>query len=298
MENLDYRALAVLDAVASHGSFDKAANALGISQPAVSQRIKALEDAVGRLLIVRGSPAEATGLGQRLISHYRNVKLMEAALDIDLGHETSMPEIAMAVDAASLATWLPLALRPLLSPPRCQLDVECAEREVALHLMREGAVFGCVAARAEVPAPAAAGSSSTPLGAMRYVCVAAPAFAGHWFGDGFSVEALALAPAVVHDRDLMARFLAREAGYARPFPHHTLPLSTALNDTVFGGMAYGLLPYLQAAHGLSQGTLVDLLPGRYIDVELEWHAWELDTPFTHALNEQVIGTARRYLVQP
>jgi len=298
MENLDYRALAVLDAVASHGSFDKAANALGISQPAVSQRIKALEDAVGRLLIVRGSPAEATGLGQRLISHYRNVKLMEAALDIDLGHETSMPEIAMAVDAASLATWLPLALRPLLSPPRCQLDVECAEREVALHLMREGAVFGCVAARAEVPAPAAAGSSSMPLGAMRYVCVAAPAFAGHWFGDGFSVEALALAPAVVHDRDLMARFLAREAGYARPFPHHTLPLSTALNDTVFGGMAYGLLPYLQAAHGLSQGTLVDLLPGRYIDVELEWHAWELDTPFTHALNEQVIGTARRYLVQP
>ncbi|WP_426340437.1 ArgP/LysG family DNA-binding transcriptional regulator [Pseudoduganella sp. S-14] len=298
MENLDYRALAVLDAVASHGSFDKAANALGISQPAVSQRIKALEDAVGRLLIVRGSPAEATGLGQRLISHYRNVKLMEAALDIDLGHETSMPEIAMAVDAASLATWLPLALRPLLSPPRCQLDVECAEREVALHLMREGAVFGCVAARAEVPSPAAAGSSSTLLGAMRYVCVAAPSFAAHWFGDGISVEALALAPAVVHDRDLMARFLAREAGYGRPFPHHTLPLSTALNDTVFGGLAYGLLPYLQAAQGLSQGALVDLLPGRCIDVELDWHAWELDTPFTRALTEQIIGTARRYLVQP
>lgn len=298
MDNLDYRALAVLDAVASQGSFEKAANALGISQPAVSQRIKALEDAVGRLLIVRGSPAEATGLGQRLISHYRNVKLMEAALDIDLGHQTSMPEIAMAVDAASLATWFPLALRPLLTPPRCQLDVECAEREVALHLMREGAVFGCVAARAEVPAPAAAGSSATPLGAMRFVCVAAPAFAGHWFGDGFVLEALALAPAVVHDRDLMARFLAREAGFARPFPHHTLPLSTALNDTVLGGMAYGLMPYLQAAQGLSQGSLVDLLPGRYIDVELDWHAWELDTPFTHALNEQIVGTARRYLVQP
>jgi len=298
MENLDYRALAVLDAVASQGSFEKAANALGISQPAVSQRIKALEDAVGRLLIVRGSPAEATGLGQRLISHYRNVKLMEAALDIDLGHETSMPEIAMAVDAASLATWFPLALRPLLSPPRCQLDVECAEREVALHLMREGAVFGCVAARAEVPSPAAAGSSATPLGAMRFVCVAAPAFAGHWFGDGFVVDALALAPAVVHDRDLMACFLAREAGYVRPFPHHTLPLSTALNDTVFGGLAYGLMPYLQAAQGLSQGSLVDLLPGRYIDVDLDWHAWELDTPFTHALNEQIVSTARRYLVQP
>lgn len=298
MENLDYRALAVLDAVASHGSFDKAANALGISQPAVSQRIKALEDAVGRLLIVRGAPAEATGLGQRLISHYRNVKLMEAALDIDLGLQTSMPEIAMAVDAASLATWFPLALRPLLAPPRCQLDVECAGREVALHLMREGAVFGCVAARAAAPAPAAAGSSSTPLGAMRYVCVAAPAFARHWFGDGLSADALALAPAVVHEHELMARFLAREAGYLRPFPHHTLPLSAVLNDTLFGGLAYGLLPYLQAAQGLAQGALVDLLPGRYVDVELDWHAWELDTPFTHALTEQIVGTARRHLVQP
>ena len=49
MDNLDYRALAVLDAVASQGSFEKAANALGISQPAVSQRIKALEDALAEI---------------------------------------------------------------------------------------------------------------------------------------------------------------------------------------------------------------------------------------------------------
>ena len=61
MGSLDYRALAVLDAVASHGSFDKAALALGITQSAVSQRIKALEDASGRLLIIRGQPAVPTG---------------------------------------------------------------------------------------------------------------------------------------------------------------------------------------------------------------------------------------------
>src|SRR5471032_2324289 len=95
MGNLDYRALLVLDAVASHGSFEKAALALGISQSAVSQRIKALEDASGRLLIVRGQPAVPTGLGQRLISHHRSVKLMEAALDIDLGQRVTMPGIAL-----------------------------------------------------------------------------------------------------------------------------------------------------------------------------------------------------------
>jgi LysR family transcriptional regulator (chromosome initiation inhibitor) len=119
--------------------------ALGISQSAVSQRIKALEDAAGRLLIVRGQPAVPTGLGQRLVSHHRNVKLMEASLDIDLGNKISMPEIALAVDAPA---WPPgsLGLQPLLSPPRCQLNVQQASTEMALHLVREGSVFGCVAA--------------------------------------------------------------------------------------------------------------------------------------------------------
>ena len=101
MGTLDYRALAVLDAVASQGSFEKAALALGISQSAVSQRIKALEDATGRLLIVRGQPAVPTGLGQRLVSHHRNVKLMEAALDIDLGRTVSLPDLAIAVEAGT-----------------------------------------------------------------------------------------------------------------------------------------------------------------------------------------------------
>src|SRR3954471_4015951 len=91
MGNLDYRGLAVLDAVASTGSFEKAALALGISQSAVSQRIKALEDATGRLLVIRGTPSVPTGLGQRLVVHHRHVKLMEASLDIDLGREPSLP---------------------------------------------------------------------------------------------------------------------------------------------------------------------------------------------------------------
>jgi LysR family transcriptional regulator (chromosome initiation inhibitor) len=197
MAPLDYRALAVLDAVASQGSFEKAALALGISQSAVSQRIKALEDAAGRLLIVRGQPAVPTGLGQRLVSHHRNVRLMEASLDIDLGNKTSMPEIALAVDSASLATWFPLSLHALLSPPRCQLNIQQATRDMALHLVREGSVFGAIAA-ARGPGDGGGGGDAgqpangpevTPLGKMRYVCVATPLFAGHWFGDGFSVDA-------------------------------------------------------------------------------------------------------------
>ena len=297
MGTLDYRALAVLDAVASQGSFEKAALALGISQSAVSQRIKALEDASGRLLIVRGQPAVPTGLGQRLVSHHRNVKLMEAALDIDLGNKVSMPEIALAVDAASLATWFPMSLQPLLSPPRCQLKVQQATQQTALHLVREGSVFGCVAVAQEHPEQHANGPEVTPLGKMRHVCVATPLFAGHWFGDGFSAEAVRLTPAVAADPEMMADFLRAALDINGPYPHHAMPLSAATSECIYGSLSYGLMPQMQVAAALADGRLVDLAPGHFVDVALNWHAWNLDTPFTRALSEQIVATARRYLTQ-
>ena len=295
MGSLDYRALAVLDAVASHGSFDKAALALGITQSAVSQRIKALEDASGRLLIIRGQPAVPTGLGQRLIVHHRNVKLMEASLDIDLGNSVSMPEIAIAIDADSLATWFPDTLYALLAPPRCQLDVRLADSDSALQMVRDGSVFGCVAAESGTALDAAAATSITPLGMLRYVCVATPVFAGHWFGDGFSAEAVQLAPAVVGQHGLLARFLAEQLSMREPFPHHTLPVETARRGCVLDGLAYGLMPQRLAAPALATERLVDLLPGSTLDVPLSWHAWTLDTPFTKLLSEQIVKSARDYL---
>jgi LysR family transcriptional regulator, chromosome initiation inhibitor len=293
MGNLDYRGLAVLDAVASSGSFEKAALALGISQSAVSQRIKALEDAAGRLLVVRGVPSVPTGLGQRLVAHYRNVKLMEAALDIDLGNAPSMPDVTLAVDADSLSTWFGRALPALMSPPRCQMEVRTAESEDALALVREGAVYGCVAA-VTPGQDIANGTSMTRLGTMRYQCVATPAFAAHWFGDGFIVDAVQLAPAVVSERKLLGRFLQQELGFAGAHPRHTLPMP---DSCIADGVAYGLIPELLAIGPVAAGSLVDLLPGRTLDVELAWHAWNIDTPFTRTLSEHVVATARKYLLQ-
>ena len=294
MGTIDYRALAVLDAVASHGSFDKAAVALGITQSAVSQRIKALEDASGRLLIIRGQPAVPTGLAQRLIAHHRHVKLMEASLDIDLGNTVSMPELAIALDDDSLASWFPDALAALLAPPRCQLDVRLADSDSALQMVRDGTVFGCVASGSATVAEAAA-TSITPLGTLRYVCVATPAFAGHWFGDGFSSEAVQLAPAVVGQYSLLARFLAEQLKLHAPFPHHSLPAEAARRACIQTGLAYGLMPQRLAAPLLATDRLLDLAPGRTLDVPLSWHAWTLDTPFTKLLSEQVVRSARAYL---
>ncbi|MES2017023.1 MAG: ArgP/LysG family DNA-binding transcriptional regulator [Pseudomonadota bacterium] len=297
MTQLDYRSLAVLDAVATTGSFEKAALQLGMTQSAVSQRIKALEDAAGRLLVVRGAPSEPTGLGQRLVVHYRRVRLMEAALDIDLGHDVSLPQLSLAADADSVDTWFGQTLPALLAPPRCQLDVQLADSARALKLVREGAVYGCVAGD-DVGSETAPGTTVSALGIMRYVCVATPAFAGHWFGDGFSADAVALAPAVVRERGLLARYLEQQWEVRAPFPHHTLPVSKALDGCILGGVAYGLMPQLGAASALDSGRLVDLTPGKTHDMALTWHAWNIDTPFTQALSEHIIASARRSLPQP
>ena len=51
---LDYAALEALAAVISTGSFEGAAGRLHVTQPAISQRIKQLEERMGAVLIVRG----------------------------------------------------------------------------------------------------------------------------------------------------------------------------------------------------------------------------------------------------
>ncbi|MEG0886559.1 MAG: LysR substrate-binding domain-containing protein, partial [Janthinobacterium sp.] len=170
-----------------------------------------------------------------------------------------------------------------------------ADSDSALQMVRDGSVFGCVSAEPGTAIDAAAATSVTPLGTMRYVCVATPVFAGHWFGDGFSPEAVQLAPAVVGQHGLLARFLAEQLSMREPFPHHTLPVEAARRACVLDGLAYGLMPQRLAAQALATDRLVDLLPGSTLDVPLSWHAWTLDTPFTKLLSEQIVKAGRDYL---
>src|SRR3954452_9941912 len=67
---IEARHLRVLRAVARGGSFSAAARALGCTQPAVSQQMKALEASAGTPLLVRG-PREMrlTQAGEALVRH-------------------------------------------------------------------------------------------------------------------------------------------------------------------------------------------------------------------------------------
>src|SRR5215475_10581426 len=84
---VELRHFAALDAVASEGSFGRAAARLGYTQSAVSQQIATLERIVGEQLIERpgGSrPVALTEGGQLLLRHARAIVARMQAAQADL----------------------------------------------------------------------------------------------------------------------------------------------------------------------------------------------------------------------
>src|SRR3954467_304791 len=81
----DVKQLRVLRAVAEHGSFSSAADALSYTQPAISQQIAALEKSAGTTLVDRGSRGvRLTDAGRTLVEHADAVITRLAAAEAEL----------------------------------------------------------------------------------------------------------------------------------------------------------------------------------------------------------------------
>ncbi|MBQ0744677.1 MAG: LysR family transcriptional regulator, partial [Pseudomonas sp.] len=105
---MDYKLLQALAAVVEQGGFERAALTLGLSQSAVSQRIKLLESRVGAPVLLRRSPPVPTLAGQRLLNHMQQVRLLECDLlqDVPMGEQgAGQTRLRIALNADSLATW-------------------------------------------------------------------------------------------------------------------------------------------------------------------------------------------------
>jgi LysR family transcriptional regulator (chromosome initiation inhibitor) len=295
MRSLDYRGLAALDAVIEQGSFERAATALSISQPAVSHRLRALEEAAGQLLVIRGHPLQATVRGHRLIAHYRQVLLLEAGLEAEASEVTELPELAIAVNADSAATWLLEALGPVLAAPSCRIELLLADQDQTLGLLREGRVVGCVTSSPQ----AVAGTTVQALGGMSYRCVATPGFVARWFTNGVNAAAVQRAPALIYNRsdNLHRRFLGH-LGLGDDCPHHYFPSSEGFVAFIKAGHGYGMAPWIQVRDALNSGSLVEVMPGLDVKVSLYWHQWKITTPLTRGLSDAIVDTAHKWLDLP
>lgn len=117
MKNVDYKSLRLLDLIIKEQGFEKASAKLFITQSAVSQRVKQLENQVGSLLLTRTVPPKPTELGQKLLGLLYHVDLIEHdAFDNESGnHVVTIP---ISINADSLATWFyPLSSRSWMTAP-------------------------------------------------------------------------------------------------------------------------------------------------------------------------------------
>ncbi|SFT89725.1 LysR family transcriptional regulator, chromosome initiation inhibitor [Geodermatophilus amargosae] len=292
---LDLAQLRALDATIRGGTLEAAARALHVTPSAVSQRLRALEVATGRILLVRTKPVQVTESGQAVLRLARQVDLLAADVARELGGDGSddgVPTLPIAVNADSMATWVLPALAPLAG--EVCFDLHREDQDHTSALLRAGTVMAAVTAQAE-PVP---GCSSTRLGGMRYRPMATAGFARRWFPSGPSPEALARAPVVVFDRkdDLQHRYLHAQAGSTVAPPVHFVPASADYLAAVTLGLGWGMVPDLQARDGAVE--LVDLDPAGAVDVTLYWQQWRLRSATLDRVREAVLAAAGRELDRP
>lgn len=264
---LDYALLSALAAVVRTGSFDRAAHQLHVTPSAVSQRVKLLEERMGVVLVVRGSPCTATPAGARLCQHAEQVALLESELPASLpglAQEGARPVLRIAVNADSLATWFVAAMADMQD---CLFDLVLDDQDHSADWLRRGEVLAAVTAGGG----AVPGCDSTALGALPYVATASPAFIQQYFPDGVTAEALAQAPCLTFNaKDRLQTQWLRRAGMEGAVATHWLPSSQAFIDAALAGVGWGMNPLPLAAAHLATGRLVEVLPGQGLDVPLFW----------------------------
>lgn len=214
MDELPLDQVRTLLAVVDEGTFDAAAAALHVTPSAVSQRVKALEQRTGRVLLMRTKPVRATESGEVVVRFARQLARLERDARAELGMADGMGPVRLpiAVNADSLATWFLPALARVPQDPPVSIELHREDESHTTALLREGQVMAAVTSS---PDPVA-GCSVRMLGLVRYLPTASPAFAARYL-TGEPERDLREAPTIVFDRkdDLQDAFVRALTGTRR-----------------------------------------------------------------------------------
>ena len=293
---LDYKLIEALALVTQGGGFDKAANALNITQSAVSQRVKLLEEQMGQILVARTSPPRLTSAGQNLLKHYLQVKRLEDDLlkEMALQDGTRYTPIAVALNADSLATWFLDAIKSFVVEDGVLLDIRVDDQEQTLQLLKTGDVIGCISTK-DQPLQ---GCRIDYLGQMNYHMYATPEFARKWFPSGLTFADVCIAPAIIFNRkdQLHNKLFKLVLGQVPDsIPANYVPSAEKFVDFIAMGLGYGMLPRQQSDPFTANGRLVDLAPDHHIPVKLYWHCWNLKSKLLVKFTRQLSLGAKALL---
>lgn len=289
---IDAQLAATVAMVVDEGSFDAAARRLHVTQSAVSQRIKAIEQQIGRAVVVRSRPVRATEAGEALVRLARQVALLEhdtiTAFGLgDAAADSPRVRIPLAVNADSMATWFLAPLARVARQYPIDVDLHRDDQDYTARMLESGEVMAAVTSEAQP----VGGSAVTPLGVLEYRAMATPDYVSRWFADGVTSDALARAPFVDFDRrDALQQGWLRARG-VDPWqvPRHYVPASHDFSEAVRLGLGWGLIP---APH-ISDDLVA--LGEPHVRVPLYWQQWNLRSPLLDAIAEEVAAEAARVL---
>lgn len=278
---LDGQQLAAYAAVIELGSFDAAAARLHVTPSAVSQRIKALEQRVGQVLVVREKPCRATPAGTPLLRLAAQTALLESeALAEAGGGPDERIRVAVAVNADSMATWFTGVFARL---PGILFDIRIEDQDHSARLLRGGEVMGAVTTERA----AVAGCRVRALGVMRYMPVATPDYIEAHLSGGFTAKSAAESPSLAWNRDdalqddLLRKVFRREVRR----PVHYVPTAEGFRAAVQAGLGWGMYP--EQLIGPDFVRIADV----HLDVPLFWQCWKLDSPVVDTVTAAVQNAA-------
>jgi LysR family transcriptional regulator (chromosome initiation inhibitor) len=285
---LDNAQLAAFAAAARHGSFEAAAGELHVTRSAVSQRIKALEERVGQVLLRRSTPVDTTAAGEALLRYVQQAQLLEQQALRQMGavaQAGAAPQISIVVNADSLATWFLPARAPVSEAHGALFNLIVEDQDHSAELLRQGRAHAAVTAEPQ----AVPGCRVQTLGTMDYLAVCSPAFMQRWFAGGVHADSLAAAPMLVFNAkdDLQHRYLRSITRKRIVPPQHCVPSSSAFLELAGMGVAWGMVPETLAREALQRGRVVELQPGRPLPVTLHWQTWKLQSELMRDLGTAV-----------
>ncbi|WP_338519750.1 ArgP/LysG family DNA-binding transcriptional regulator [Alteromonas gracilis] len=292
---LDYDALRCFDEVLRYGGFEKGAQALSLTQSAVSQKIKRLEHSVGGPVLVRTKPLRPTPLGNELLAHIQKVSVLEEALNIQSGLTASAAPLSVAVNNDVLATWFSQVLAIFSETRANPVHIVNADQTQTRDILQQGRVMACIS---QTGTPVT-GGQSLRLGTMKYQLYASPCFIERYLSKGISADAVMQTPGLLYDEydvTLLTDYQRECLNMAPSFTTcHWYPSSHGFVKMALDGVVWALLPTLQVTQEVEEGSLVPLFPDKELGVPLFWHWITLDSAALGDLTKAVKHIAKQQL---
>jgi LysR family transcriptional regulator (chromosome initiation inhibitor) len=294
---LDHDALAFLAAIIRTGSFEGAARSLGVTQSAISQRIKQLEEAAGSILIVRSKPCVPTDMGLVLFSHFEQLELLQAATLSKLsgeGGQIGTTRVRVSINYDSLATWFPYVIRQSSQDLGVRFEIVSDDQEFTEQSLRSGDALAALStSRLDIP-----GCRRVPLGTMEYAAIASPEFCSRYFNEGVNSDTLAKAPSIAFDpKDTLPdQWMSVCTGRTPELNSHQVPSFEGHMICATDSVGWAIMPLISVGEMIKEGSLVDLSPSSRVSVRLNWYYTMQTSQLLVSLSSIVEEKAKEWLV--